>query len=379
MHILIAPNAFKNSLDAASVAAALQEGLQQSQLVCTTEIFPVADGGDGTAELIIKKQNGMLVHTTVHDPLGRKITASFGLTDNNETAVIEMAHASGLRLLKPAEYNPLRASSSGTGELIQSALDKNVKRILIAIGGSATVDGGAGILKALGIRFLNAGGHELEGMPENLVNLASIDSSGLNKKIHGVELIVLCDVANTLLGANGSAVVFGPQKGATKEEVLQLEKALIQYRNIVLQQTDIDIAAIEHGGAAGGVAAGLAGLLHAKLVKGIDYFLALTGFAGALQKADLVITGEGSIDMQTLEGKAPFGVAQRAKEKKIPVVGVAGSVPLVTNTALDDYFDVLLSINNELVPINVAIENTAANLVRTGKLIGDMMAIQTGK
>jgi glycerate 2-kinase len=376
MHILIAPNAFKNSLDATAAALALEEGLQQSQLVCTIEIFPVADGGDGAAELIIKKLNGVLVNAMVHDPLGRKIDASFGLTDNNETAVIEMAHASGLRLLKPAEYNPLRASSFGTGELIQSALDKNVKRIIIAIGGSATVDGGTGIMKALGVRFLDANGNELENMPKSLADLASIDLSGLNKRIHEVELLVLCDVANELLGEKGAAAVFGPQKGADAVAVKQLDASLSCLRNIVLKQTGTDIATLQHGGAAGGVAAGLAGLLHAKLVKGVEYFLALTNFDAALQKADLVITGEGSIDMQTLEGKAPFGVAQKAKEKKIPVIGVAGSVPLVNNAALHDYFDVLLSINNEIVPINVAIENTAANLLRTGKMIGDMMAIK---
>jgi glycerate 2-kinase len=375
MHILIAPNAFKNSLDAATVANALQEGLRQSKLTCTCECFPVADGGDGTADLLIKKLQGILIDATVHDPLGRKITTSFGLIDTGKTAVIEMANASGLCLLKKEEYNPLHASSFGTGELIKLALDKNVTRIILAIGGSATVDGGTGILKALGIRFLDVAGNDLKNMPESLVDLTTIDVSALDKKIHLPELIVLCDVANVLLGQKGSAVVFGPQKGATKEAVQQLEKALIQYRNIVLQQTDIDIAAIQHGGAAGGVAAGLAGLLNAKLVKGIDYFLELTSFEKSLQKADLVITGEGTIDEQTLQGKAPFGVAQRAKEKNIPVIGVAGNVPLVTSAALHDYFDMLLSINNELVPINVAIENTAANLLRTGKVIGDMMAV----
>jgi glycerate 2-kinase len=376
MHILIAPNAFKNSLDAAAVASALQEGLQQSKLTCTCECFPVADGGDGTADLLIKKLNGVLIDATVHDPLGRKMNTNFGLIDKGKTAVIEMANASGLRLLKKEELDPLHASSFGTGELIKLALDKNVQRIIIAIGGSATVDGGSGILKALGIRFLDTAGNDLDGMPESLVDLVTIDSSELDVRILHCELIVLCDVENILLGEKGAAAVFGPQKGATKEDVQQLEKALTGLRNVILKQTGKDIATIKHGGAAGGVAAGIAGLLNAKLVKGIDYFIELTGLEKHLQKADLIITGEGSIDEQTLEGKAPFGVAQRAKEKKIPVIAVAGNVPLTTSTALQKYFDVLLSINNEPVPVNTAIENTAANLKRTGKMIGDMLAIR---
>ncbi len=376
MHILIAPNAFKNSLDASSVAMVLQQGLQQSQLSCTTEIFPVADGGDGTASLVIRYLNGTMANTSVQDPLGRTINAHFGLIDNEKTAIIEMADASGLRLLKPEEYDPLQASSFGTGELINAALDNNVEKIIVAIGGSATVDAGTGILKALGFRFLNAKGEVLNGLPESLVDLAVIDSTYINKKIHEVELIVLCDVSNTLLGPMGSAAVFGPQKGADSVAVKKLDLSLSRFRDIVLNLTGKDIALLEHGGAAGGVAAGLAGLLNAKLVKGIDYFLDLTGFDKALQKADLVITGEGSIDMQTLEGKAPFGVAQKAKQKNCNVIGIAGSVPLETKSALHDYFDVLIPVNNEIAILDTAIVNTAANLVRTGKMIGDMLAIR---
>jgi glycerate 2-kinase len=379
MHILIAPNAFKNSLDAASVATAIQEGIQQSKLKCSCECFPVGDGGDGTGDLLVKKLNGVFINALVQDPLGRKINTHFGLIDEGRTAVIEMANASGLRLLQKEELDPLHASTFGTGELVNLALDKNVNKIIIAIGGSATVDGGTGIAGALGIRFLDAGGNQLQGMPESLVDLASIDSSALDKKIRHCQLLVLCDVDNELLGDKGAAAVFGPQKGATAVDVQQLEKALTCFRNIILKQTGNDIAGIKHGGAAGGVAAGLAALLNAKLVKGIDYFLELTGFEKSLQKADLVITAEGSIDEQTLEGKGPFGVAQRAKEKNIPVIAVAGNVPLKTSAALQNYFDLILSINNEPVPLNTAIQNTAVNLQRTGKIIGDMLAIKTSK
>lgn len=209
MQILIAPNAFKNSLDADSVAHAIREGLNQSRLNCSCECFPVGDGGDGTAELIINKFAGTRVDATVHDPLGRKIQSSFGLIEGH-TAVIEMADASGLRLLNAKELKPLQASSLGTGELISLALDKGVRKIIIGLGGSATVDGGAGILTALGVRFLDTSGNILQGLPENLTNLNTIDASGLDQRIFNCEFTVLCDVDNLLLGDHGAAAVFGP-------------------------------------------------------------------------------------------------------------------------------------------------------------------------
>lgn len=376
MHILIAPNAFKNSLNAIAVAEAIGEGLQQSKLNCSIECFPIGDGGDGTAELIIQKHSGTIINTDVHDALGRKIIASFGLIDKQNTAVIELANASGIRLLQPHELNPLHATTYGTGELIKNALDKKVSRIILCIGGSATVDGGAGILQALGIRFLNNKNEILKRLPECLGNLAAIDLSDLDKRILNCELIILCDVENKLLGENGAAKIFGPQKGATKEDVQKLEDALTKFRDIAFHETGKDLAAIKHGGAAGGVAAALCLFCNAKLVNGIDYFLTINSFKAALQKADLVITGEGSIDAQTLAGKGPYGVALRAKEKNIPVIGMAGKVPLTKDTELQKYFDVLLSINNEPVEMAIAIKNTKDNLIRTAKAIGDLWAMQ---
>ncbi|MEI9912308.1 MAG: glycerate kinase [Bacteroidota bacterium] len=375
MHILIAPNAFKNSLGAAEAAGAISEGLQQSKLSCTTFCFPVGDGGDGTAALIIQHCNGTTVPVTVQDPLGRKISSSFGLMDNGKTAVIEMADASGLRLLQSNELDVLHTNSYGTGELIVHALDKKVNKIILCIGGSATVDGGAGILRALGFRFLNKNGKELNNMPEDLTELDSIDVSGVDKRIMDRELVILCDVENVLLGKKGAAAVFGPQKGASPAEVKKLEASLSKLRDIVLKQTGIDMSAIKHGGAAGGTAAGLAALLHAQLVNGIDHFLSLTGFDTALAKADLIITGEGSIDEQTLQGKGPFGVAKRAKQNHLPVIGLAGKLPLEISTDLQEYFDILLPINNELMDIAEALQNTKPNLTRTARTIGDMLAV----
>jgi glycerate kinase len=375
MRILISPNAFKHSLTAEEAAVAIREGLMQSKLDCTCECFPIGDGGDGTGELIIKKCGGELVKAAVHDALGRKINASFGLIDKGKTAVIEMADASGIRLLKPEELNPLQATSFGTGEQIKVALDKGANKIIIPMGGSATVDGGSGILNALGIRFLDATGKELSNLPASLTELASVETSGMDERIKEVEVIVLCDVDNLLLGAQGAAAIFGPQKGASAEDVQKLDAALTRLAAIALQQTGKDMSAIKYGGTAGGAAAGLYAFLNAELVNGIDHFLQLTGFDKALEKTDLVITGEGSIDEQTLQGKGPFGVACRAKLKGIPVIGLAGKVPIEQNVHLQKYFDVLLPISHQPLDLKTALASTAKNLIRTSGELGNLLAI----
>jgi glycerate kinase len=375
MYILIAPNAFKNSLTAGAAALAIEKGLQQSNLNCTTECFPIADGGDGTAAIIIQQLRGKLVSMQGHDPLGRIITASFGLIEDGKTAVIEMADASGLRLLKTDELNPLRASSYGTGEMVKKALELGVNKILIAMGGSATVDGATGILSALGIKFLADDGEELNNLPESLTELKQIDHSGIDPRILSCEVIVLCDVDNMLLGDNGSAAVFGPQKGADADAVKKLDAALSKFNDVTLQQFGKNMATVKYGGTAGGAAASLYAHINAKLVNGIDYLLQLTKFDQSLQKSDLVITGEGSIDEQTLNGKGPFGVASRAKAKGIPVIGMAGKIPAASNEKLNEYFNVLMAIGNEPTDIDTALARTEENLIRAAKNIGDMLTI----
>jgi glycerate kinase len=257
--------------------------------------------------------NGTIVHTKLHDPLQRQIHSSFGFISETSTAIIELADASGLRLLQPEEYDPVHASTFGTGEMMLHTLDAGAKKIILGIGGSATIDGATGILKALGTRFFAGHGNELHQLPSDLVKLASVDISAIDKRIFDVEIVILCDVENLLLGENGAANIFGPQKGATRENIKEIEAGLTRWRNVTFRQTEKDMSMIKYGGAAGGVAAGLATFLNARLVNGIDYFLQLTNFEKHLQKADIVITGEGSIDEQTLEGKGPFGVAQKAK------------------------------------------------------------------
>lgn len=376
MHILISPNAFKNSLPAEEVALAIQEGIHLSRLECSTECFPVGDGGDGTADLLIKKCKGEIFPTEVQDALGRKINTYFGLIDNGTTAVIEMANAAGLRLLAPNELDPLIATSYGTGEQIRMALDRGVQKIIVCMGGSATIDGGVGIMEALGVRFLEANKKQLSRMPGTLMDLASIDLSGLDVRVHQVEFAILCDVDNPLLGKNGAASVFGPQKGASPSAIEQLDKGLTKLAAVSFAVTRKDMARMKYGGTAGGAAAGLATVLGAKLENGIDYLLDLTGFNTALDNADLVITGEGSIDEQTLQGKGPFGVASRARGKRVPVIGIAGRVPLTNSALLNEWFDILLPISHEPMDITSALHHSRDNLVRSGNIIGNFLALK---
>jgi len=373
MHILIAPNAFKNALPADEVAEAISMGLDESSLKHSSECFPVGDGGDGTGALIAKRSKGAVQQVEVEDPLGRKINASYSIIQG-DTAVIEMAAASGLRLLATEELNPLFASSFGTGQLIKDALDKNVKKIILAIGGSATVDGGCGILQALGIRFLKENGEVLTNLPEQLHQLSFVDTALLDQRIKQTDLIILCDVENKLLGPNGSAAVFGPQKGATPEVVVLLEQGLGQLASVTLHQFGIPLADIRYGGAAGGVAAGLHAYVEAKLVNGINYFLEITGFEASLKKADLIITGEGSIDEQTLQGKGPYGVAKLAAAHQIPVIGLAGKLPDKISDGLRTAFTELININKEKSSLVDALGNTKKNLIRTAKEIGERLA-----
>lgn len=374
MHILIAPNAFKNSLDAAKAAEAISNGLHKSKLQCTTLCFPVADGGDGTAGLLIDYLKGELIHANVHDPLMREIGSSFGWIEKEKTAIIELAAASGLRLLQPAEYSPLTATTTGTGELILKALEKKAKKIILCVGGSATVDGGTGILKTLGIKFYDTDRNELNDLPAALQSLAEIDTTSCDKRIKDSKIIILCDVENPLLGPNGAATIFGPQKGASETEVQLLENRLARFNDIVLCKMDKDMSAVKHGGAAGGVAAGLHTFLNAELVNGIDYFLQATGFEKELAQANMVITGEGSIDLQTLHGKGPFGVAKKAKEFLLPVIGMAGRVPALIDKSLQQYFDQLISINDNEADLETAIKNTFTNLEKASQHFGDRLS-----
>lgn len=367
MHVLIAPNAFKNSLPADAAAKAILQGLEKGCPGLTGECFPVGDGGDGTGDLLMQRLGADRIDVLTHDPIGRERTASFGLTADG-TAIIEMASASGIRLLAAKELDPLHASSRGTGDLIRAALDRGARQILLGIGGSATIDGGLGILTELGMCFLDGGGLAIT-TPAGLIGLVSIDLSGLDFRMKGTPLTILCDVDNPPLGPRGAAAIFGPQKGASPEDVVFLESVLGRLCDVVLATTGKEVSRLPSGGAAGAAAAGLNGLLGARLVAGIDYFLQITDFDEALRRSDLVITGEGAIDEQTLQGKAPYGVALRAKRRGIPVIAMTGRLP-DDPAPLRPYFDEIVPINPRGMPVAEALAATAANLTATAVELG---------
>ena len=376
MHILIAPNAFKHGLTATQAAHEIERGLRSSAFTGSCIQCPVGDGGDGTAELLLRHFHGETVAAAAKDPLGRDMVAHFGLIDAGRTAVLDLADTSGLRLLSDNELDPLRTTTFGTGLVIRQALDRGVQEIILGVGGSATVDGGVGLLTALGARFLNARGEALSALPQSLDQLAAIDLTAVDARLASRRLTILCDVTNPLLGPEGAASIYGPQKGAAPDAVRVLEAGLARLRAVTFQQTGLDIGAQARGGAAGGVAAGLWGLLGAHLVHGIDDFLRRVEFDRALQGVDVVITGEGRIDEQTAQGKGPWGVAQRARAHGAFVVGLAGEVPLVASPALRAGFDVLSAIGNRIMTASEAIACTADNLCRTACDIGNLLAFR---
>src|SRR6185437_11766883 len=376
MHILIAPNAFKGSLTSGQAAQCIAAGLRKSKLSCTLNLIPIADGGDGTAHLVSKKLSAKTKYAVVHNPLGKKITASYGWDKKNNTAIIEMSDASGIRLLKKGELNPLKSNTRGTGQLIKYALDKGAKKIIIGLGGSATVDGASGLLNELGVKFLDKSGKRLTELPKGLLALNKIDVRAMDSRIEDCEIILLCDVTNKLLGKNGAAFVFGPQKGANPKEVALLEKCLYQFNKIVKKDLKVDMDSFMHGGTAGGAAAGLAAFTNAKLSSGISYYLDLISFENELNNAALTITAEGALDSQTLEGKGPFGVAKKARDKKVPVIMLTGQVPQEIGKNLHEYFNVIFPIGHAPSSVEDAIKSTAIDLERTAYELGNLLALE---
>ncbi len=373
MHILIAPNAFKNSLSATEAANALEKGLRQSGLKCTCTRFPVGDGGDGTGALLTKHFKGKQLTTSVKDPLGRLVQAAMGLSPDRRTAVIELANASGLRLLSRREYRPLVANTRGTGMLIRAALDEGVSKILLCVGGSATIDGGCGMMRELGVRFIDSVGTVIEDFPLGLAELQTIDCSAIDNRLFQTEINVLCDVSTKLLGRKGAAAVYGPQKGAKPGDIRFLEGCLAKLDDVVAGITGKRMSSQPFSGAAGGTAALLEALGGAKAMDGAKYFLELTGFERHLKRSEWVITGEGSLDGQTLQGKVPFQVAKIAKERNLSVAGVAGVIDRKVEKDLKKYFDTLIRINPPRISLPNALANSGPNLVKAGFRIGQWL------
>ena len=324
--IVIASDSFKGSISAAEVAACGERAVHRLFPDCKVVQLPVADGGEGTVETLTAALGGQSVATVVHDPLGRLITAQYGLIAKEKTAIIEMATASGLPLLQPEERNPWLTSTYGTGELIRDALERGCRKFLIAIGGSATNDGGMGLLQALGFRFLNAEGQELPGCGGSLSQIEQIDTSRALTTLTECQFTVACDVTNPFYGREGAAYVFAPQKGADAEMVEALDQGLRHFAQLIQTTQGIAIDQLPGAGAAGGLGGGLVAFLQARLRPGIEMVLDALQFDTQIAGADLIFTGEGKLDAQTCMGKTPFGVLRRAQQQGIPVVALGGAV-----------------------------------------------------
>lgn len=321
--VLIAPQSFKGSADAVAVAAAIARGVKRVWPDAATIEMPLADGGEGTVRALVHASRGDLRHTRVHDPLLREIDAEWGVLGDRTTAVVEMAAANGLPLLREEERDPRRTSTRGTGELILAAAASGAHRIVIGIGGSATNDGGAGMARAFGYRFFDAGGQELPEGGAALARLTRIDGQ-TDPRLVRPSIDVACDVRNPLLGAEGASAVFGPQKGATPDMVRELDAALTRYADVVERFVGRNVRDVPGAGAAGGLGAGLVAFLDARLVSGAQLVLDALGFDKRLDGASLVITGEGRIDGQSAYGKLTQAVTAAAGRRGVPVVAVAG-------------------------------------------------------
>lgn len=326
MKVVLAPNAFKGSMSAMQAALAMEQGVRAAFPTAEVCRVPVADGGDGLAEVLIDALGGDAHAVTVSGPLGEPVAATLCKVPSLGLAVVEMAAASGLALLAPALRDPTRTSTFGTGELIRAALDLGARRIVVGIGGSATNDGGVGMAAALGIRFLDADGAKVPPIGDALAQIRRIDTSGLDPRLSGVRCEVICDVDNPLVGPRGASAVYGPQKGATPDQVLALDSGLVHLADRIAQDLGLEVRDLPGAGAAGGLGAGLHAFLGAELRRGVDLVLDLVGLDAQLGGADLVITAEGQIDFQTAFGKAPAGVAERAKAQGIPCIAIAGGI-----------------------------------------------------
>lgn len=344
MRIIVAPDSFKGSLTAMEAAAAMRQGVLDALPDAEVLALPMADGGEGTTEALVAGTGGRLVPHVVTGPLGEPVEAAWGLLGDGETAVIEMAAASGLLLVPPDRRDPKVTTTYGTGELIRAALDRGVRRIVVGIGGSATNDGGVGMVQALGGRFLKADGSEVGRGGAALLDLERIDLSGLDPRLAEVELLVACDVDNPLTGPRGAAAVYGPQKGATPEDVVLLDRALTRMADVMARDLGRDVRERPGAGAAGGLGAGFLGFLGARLRPGIEVVIEATGLDQQLAGAGLVISGEGRTDGQTLAGKVPLGVARAAARHGVPVVVISGAVTADADALLEQGIHALLSI-----------------------------------
>ena len=375
MKFVLAPDSFKESLTAKEVADAMEVGIKKIFKDAECVKVPMADGGEGTVQSLVDATDGKIYEVVVTGPLGNKVNAKYGILGDGQTAVIEMAEASGIHYVKKEDRNPLIKTTFGTGELIKSALDKGVKKIIIGIGGSATNDGGAGMLQALGAKLLDKDNKEIPFGGGGLSELVKINLDDFDKRIKEVEIEVACDVSNTLTGKEGASAVFGPQKGATEEIIKILDENLHHYADIVNKTIGKDMENQKGSGAAGGLGFALLAFCDGKLNRGIDIVIKYADLSEKMKGASYVITGEGSIDSQTKFGKTPFGVSQVAKQYDIPVIGIAGNVGEGIDELYDLGFDSILSIMPGVMTLDKALSNAKENIENTLENVARLLSI----
>lgn len=369
--IVLAPDSFKESMTAKEVCEAMERGIRKanSQIRCIH--VPMADGGEGTMQSLVDATGGKVYSKEVVGPLGNNVVAEYGILGNGEIGVIEMASASGIHLVDSEKRNPLITTTFGTGQLIKACLDKGVKKLLIGIGGSATNDGGAGFIQALGGRLLDENGDDLSYGGGALAKLHTIDLSNLDERLKYVSVEVACDVNNPLCGKEGASYVFGPQKGATREMIEILDQNLSHYAEVIKEQLGKDVISKAGAGAAGGLGAGLMAFLDVKLKSGIEMVIEYANLEEKVRDADMVWTGEGSIDFQTQYGKTPLGVAMIAKKYNKPVIALAGRVGNDIDVLYDKGIDAIFGIMRGVTSIEEAlvkgpenVEKTSENIIR---------------
>jgi len=366
LRVLVAPQSYKGSLDAFAVAGAIVEGLRLVWPDAEYDIVPIADGGEGTVEALVTASRGEYRETRVEDPLGRPVVARWGMMGDGQTAVIEMAAASGLPLLDRSERNPLVTSTYGTGQLMKAALDGGARKLIVGIGGSATNDGGAGMAFALGARFTDAGGKYLSRGGKALGKLAHIDVSKLDTRLSETEIVVASDVTNPLTGPTGASAVYGPQKGATPDGVRLLDSALANYSHVLAADLGVDVSDTPGAGAAGGLGAGLIAFCGARMERGVDLIFDAMNFDAHLEKCNIVFTGEGRIDGQDVFGKAPIVVAERAAARGLPVIVIVGSIGRGYESCYQHGVSAVVSIMNRPMTIERAVQHTRALIVDAG-------------
>lgn len=362
---VLAPDSFKESMTANEVCDAMERGFKKVYPEAEYIKVPMADGGEGTVQSLVDATGGFMKTTEVMGPRGTVVQANYGILGDGKTGVIEMSEASGIHLISKKERNPLLTSTYGTGQLILACLKEGVSKLIIGIGGSATNDGGTGMAMALGAKFYNSNGHELPLGGGGLNGLEKIDTTGLSHLLKEVEVIVACDVTNPLCGDNGASAIFGPQKGATPEMVETLDNNLSHFAKVVQDQVGIDVRDIPGSGAAGGLGAGLLIFANATLKKGIDIVIEYAALEEKVSRANYVITGEGRIDSQTINGKTPFGVARVGQKYNRPVIAIAGQVGQNIEPLYDEGFSAILCIVPKMMSIDEAINKGPENIEHT--------------